>query len=53
MTRGRVSRFDNDTIALAMELAAQGVQWKIMERGIGEGIYRAVRDAKRHGMHKR
>mgnify|MGYP007054567690 CR=1 FL=1 len=53
MIRGCQSRFCNETIAFAMELATEGVCWKLIERALGEGIYQCVRDAKRKGMHKK
>ena len=53
MIRGCQSKFSNETIALAMELATEGIYWKLIERTLGDGIYQCVRDAKRKGMHKK
>lgn len=53
MKRGRTSKFSNECIALAMELRTEGIRWRNIERGIGKGIFQAVRDAKINGMHKK
>lgn len=47
---GRRPGFDAATIALAMELRCEGVEWKLIARHLGDGIKDAAHYAARAGI---